>query len=62
MPQPRKVRIGINTGSSVEVLSGLKEGEKVVVGEGSATPAASGSGNRGGAQMRMGGPGMGPRR
>jgi len=62
MPQPRKVRIGINTGSSAELLSGLKEGEKVVVGEGSATPAASGSGNRGGAQMRMGGPGMGPRR
>ncbi|MFG3447512.1 efflux RND transporter periplasmic adaptor subunit [Stenotrophomonas sp. NPDC047960] len=62
MPQPRKVKVGINTGSSVEVLSGLKEGEKVVVGEGSATPAASGSGNRGGAQLRMGGPGMGPRR
>lgn len=62
MPQPRKVKIGINTGSSAEVLSGLKEGEKVVVGEGSATPAANGGGNRGGAQMRMGGPGMGPRR
>ncbi len=62
MPQPRKVKIGINTGSSAEVTSGLEEGEKVVVGEGSATPAA-GSGNRGGAQMRMGGPGMGgPRR
>ncbi|WP_367345497.1 efflux RND transporter periplasmic adaptor subunit [Stenotrophomonas bentonitica] len=61
MPQPRRVKIGINTGSSAEVTSGLKEGEKVVVGEGSATPAA-GSGNRGGAQMRMGGPGMGPRR
>ncbi|MGY8565031.1 efflux RND transporter periplasmic adaptor subunit [Stenotrophomonas rhizophila] len=62
MPQPRKVRIGINTGSSAEVLSGLKEGEKVVVGEGSATPAANSGGSRGGAQMRMGGPGMGPRR
>jgi macrolide-specific efflux system membrane fusion protein len=61
MPQPRKVTIGINTGSSAEVTSGLKEGEKVVVGEGSATPAA-GSGNRGGAQIRMGGAGMGPRR
>ncbi|WP_315389690.1 efflux RND transporter periplasmic adaptor subunit [uncultured Stenotrophomonas sp.] len=62
MPQPRKVKIGINTGSSAEVTSGLKEGEKVVVGEGSATPSAS-SGNRGGGQMRMGGPGMGgPRR
>jgi len=62
MPQPRKVRIGINTGSSAEVLSGLKEGEKVVVGEGSTTPAANSGGSRGGAQMRMGGPGMGPRR
>lgn len=62
MPQPRRVKIGINTGSSAEVLSGLKEGEKVVVGEGSATPAASSGGNRGGAQMRMGGPGMGSRR
>jgi macrolide-specific efflux system membrane fusion protein len=63
VPQPRKVKIGINTGSSAEVLSGLKEGEKVVVGEGSATPAANSGGSRGGAQMRMGGPGMGgPRR
>ncbi|WP_313348804.1 efflux RND transporter periplasmic adaptor subunit [Stenotrophomonas sp.] len=63
VPQPRKVKIGINTGSSAEVLSGLNEGEKVVVGEGSATPSANSGGNRGGAQMRMGGPGMGgPRR
>lgn len=61
MPQPRKVTIGINTGSSAEVTSGLQEGEKVVVGEAS-TPPAAGGGNRGGAQMRMGGPGMGPRR
>lgn len=61
LPSPRKVRIGINTGSSAEVLSGLKEGDKVVVGEGGGA-ASSSSGNRG-AQMRMGGPGMGgPRR
>ncbi|MEG2805705.1 efflux RND transporter periplasmic adaptor subunit [Stenotrophomonas sp.] len=61
-PAPRKVRIGINNGATAEVLSGLKEGEKVVVGEGGAA-AASGSGGGRGAQVRIGGPGMGgPRR
>lgn len=63
MPTPRKVKIGINNGATAEVLSGLKEGEKVVVGEGGAATGGSGSGGRGGAQMRIGGPGMGgPRR
>jgi macrolide-specific efflux system membrane fusion protein len=63
VPTPRKVRIGINNGATAEVLAGLQEGEKVVVGEGGAAAAGSGGGNRGGAQMRMGGPGMGgPRR
>ena len=65
MPTPRKVKIGINNGATAEVLSGLKEGEKVVVGEGGAATGGSGSGSggRGGAQMRIGGPGMGgPRR
>jgi len=63
MPTPRKVKIGINNGATAEVLSGLKEGEKVVVGEGGAAAGSSGSGGRGGAQMRIGGPGMGgPRR
>jgi macrolide-specific efflux system membrane fusion protein len=63
MPTPRKVKIGINNGATAEVLSGLKEGEKVVVGEGGAAAGGSGSGGRGGAQMRIGGPGMGgPRR
>ena len=63
MPTPRKVKIGINNGATAEVLSGLKEGEKVVVGEGGAAAGGSASGGRGGAQMRIGGPGMGgPRR
>ncbi|WP_448135547.1 efflux RND transporter periplasmic adaptor subunit [Stenotrophomonas rhizophila] len=62
MPTPRKVKIGINNGATAEVRSGLKEGEKVVVGEGGATAGGSGSGGRGG-QVRIGGPGMGgPRR
>ncbi|WP_447592741.1 efflux RND transporter periplasmic adaptor subunit [Stenotrophomonas rhizophila] len=63
MPTPRKVKIGINNGATAEVLSGLKEGEKVVVGEGGAAAGGSGIGGRGGAQVRIGGPGMGgPRR
>ena len=62
-PQPRKVKVGINNGASAQILSGLKEGERVVVGEGGAAASSSGTGNRGGGAMRMGGPGgMGPRR
>ena len=38
-PAPRQVTIGINNNALAQVLSGLKPGEKVVVGEGSATPA-----------------------
>jgi len=39
-PQPRTVRIGLNNNATAQVLSGLKAGERVVVGEGSATPTA----------------------
>ena len=60
-PQPRKVSVGINNGASAEILSGLKEGERVVVGEAGAAGASAGGGNRGGMQMRVGGPGMGRR-
>lgn len=60
MPVPRKIKVGINNGASAEVLDGLREGDKVVVGEGGAAPAA-GAG-RAGAQIRMGGPGMATRR
>lgn len=61
-PQPRRVKVGINNGANVEILSGLVEGERVVVGEGG-TASASASSNRA-PGMRMG-PGMGgggPRR
>jgi macrolide-specific efflux system membrane fusion protein len=58
-PQPRKVTVGINNGASAEILSGLKEGERVVVAKPAA--GAAGGGNRGGMQMRVGGPGMGRR-
>ncbi|MGX9080474.1 hypothetical protein ACWTQY_31985, partial [Klebsiella pneumoniae] len=57
-PQPRKVTVGINNGASAEILSGLKEGERVVVGEAGAAGASASGGNRGGMQMRVGGPGM----
>ena len=60
-PQPRKVTVGINNGASAEILSGLREGERVVVGEAGAAGASAGGGNRGGMQMRVGGPGMGRR-
>lgn len=58
LPQPRKVRIGINTGASAQVLEGLNEGEKVVVGEGGPSVSSS-STNR---PRTMGTPMMGPRR
>jgi len=59
-PQPRRIKVGINNGASAEVLSGLREGEQVVVGEGGGTAGSPAAGNRG-PVMRMG-PGMGPRR
>ncbi len=40
-PEPRQVTVGINNNAVAQVLSGLKAGEKVVVGEGSATPEPS---------------------
>ncbi|MCX5569018.1 efflux RND transporter periplasmic adaptor subunit [Kaistia nematophila] len=46
---PRKVDIGLNDKVIAEVKSGLKAGDKVVTGEGSATASAAGS-------RRMGGP------
>ncbi len=60
MPVPRKVKVGINNGASAEVLDGLQEGDKVVVGEGGA--ATTTGGGRGGTQIRMGGAGMATRR
>ena len=59
-PVPRRIRVGINTGSSAQVLEGLQEGERVVIGEGSAAGAASGN-RPGGGRMRGGPAMMGPR-
>ena len=59
-PVPRRIRVGINTGSSAQVLDGLQEGERVVIGEGSAAGAASGN-RPGGGRMRGGPAMMGPR-
>ncbi len=30
---PRKVKVGLNNKTNVQILSGLKEGEKVVIGD-----------------------------
>jgi len=46
MPEPRKVRIGINNTTSAQVLSGLKEGDQVVLSQ------ASASGNSDSKRMR----------
>ncbi|AXB78469.1 efflux RND transporter periplasmic adaptor subunit [Novosphingobium sp. P6W] len=46
----RRIRIGLNNNVNVEVVSGLREGENVVVGEASAATASSG--------RRMGPPGF----
>ncbi|BAL96123.1 efflux RND transporter periplasmic adaptor subunit [Rubrivivax gelatinosus] len=44
-PQPRAVRIGLNNNVAAQVLDGLKEGERVVLGN-AASPTASTSGRR----------------
>lgn len=41
--ETRKVEIGLNNKITAEVKSGLSEGERIVIGEGSATPSTSGS-------------------
>ncbi|MBW9088728.1 efflux RND transporter periplasmic adaptor subunit [Rhizobium wenxiniae] len=46
--ETRKVEIGLNNKITAEVKSGLDEGERVVIGEGSATASTSGSSRRGG--------------
>lgn len=47
-PETRQVKVGINDGTSVQILSGLKEGDKVVVAEKSASGPQGQGGNRGG--------------
>ena len=57
-PEPRKIKIGLNNGSNVEVLEGLNEGEQVVVGEVSAADRANMRNNNSNMRnpMMMGGP------
>jgi len=54
-PEPRTIKVGLNNGSNVEVLEGLKEGELVVVGEVTAGEKSS-SNQRGPMGPMMGGP------
>ena len=42
-PSPRKVTVGLNNNVSAEILSGLSEGENVVIGEASTTTTKSSS-------------------
>ncbi len=44
--EQRQVKVGLNNNVSAEVLSGLKSGEKVVVGEAAASTSTSNSGGR----------------
>lgn len=50
-PQPRMVKIGINNSVTAQVLDGLREGERVVLGN-----AATAASTTGGGQRRMGPP------
>ncbi|MDF1485846.1 efflux RND transporter periplasmic adaptor subunit [Ramlibacter sp. H39-3-26] len=54
---PRKIKVGMNNNVSAQVLDGLKEGDKVVLGE-AAAGAGSGAGTGTGAAPRRMGPSM----
>jgi len=51
--QPRVVKIGLNNNVHAQVLSGLRAGEQVIVGEASATASSSSSGHNGPPPMGM---------
>ncbi|HEY5409839.1 MAG TPA: hypothetical protein VIJ94_03830, partial [Caulobacteraceae bacterium] len=53
-PQTRQVAIGINNNVSAQVLSGLKAGDKVIIGEGPAKPAAAAAAQQAGARPQPG--------
>ena len=57
-PEPRRIKVGLNNGSNVQVLEGLSETDKVVVGEVTAAERAAraNSNNRGPMGPMMGGP------
>ena len=41
-PQPRQVRIGINNNIAVQIMHGLGEGERVVIGDAADAEKAAG--------------------
>jgi macrolide-specific efflux system membrane fusion protein len=51
--QPRQVKIGLNNNVHAQVLSGLRAGEQVVLGEASATASSSSGGHNGPPPMGM---------
>ncbi|MGB3392378.1 MAG: efflux RND transporter periplasmic adaptor subunit [Stenotrophomonas sp.] len=55
-PEPRRIKAGLNNGSSVEVLEGLAEGDLVVVGEVSDAERANARAGNARNPMMMGGP------
>lgn len=51
-PEVRKIQVGINDGNNVQIISGLKEGDKVVVAD---KGAGGGQGGQGGGNRGQGG-------
>ena len=48
VPETRAIRVGISDNVQVQVLEGLREGDKVVIGDSASVPAnATGSGHPG---------------
>ena len=41
--QPRSIKVGLNTNVSVQVLEGLVEGDKVVIGDAATAPSKTGA-------------------
>ena len=58
-PQPVRIKTGVDDGSNVQVLSGLKAGDEVVVAQADASANASASGNNRGGSRRASGGGAG---
>lgn len=55
-PQPRSVKIGVDDGSSAQVLSGLKAGDKVVLAQAAAAGTPDANGPAGGRRRGPSGP------
>jgi len=55
-PEPRQVKVGVNDGTNVQVLSGIKAGEQVVIAQAQAgsSGASDNRGNRGGGGLTGG--------